>query len=391
LINVSAVREQIPSLSHVRYFNAGWAGPTPQPVIDAIEQQLQLETTFGTSAPPARERYSAAIADARAAFARILDADLHEVALTENTTRGLNIVLSGLASRLGLSDHVLTTDSEHHSGLIPLYELRRRNGIDLTFVHLEATGGAAGVLNAIDDAMTPRTKLIVLSHVMYTSGLCLPIREIQRLAHDRGVQVLVDAAQTPGHLMLDMHGRQCDYYAVPGHKWLLGPAGTGALYVRSDLIPELPPAHASLHAAVSFDTHGGYEPKVEDAAKYELSSFNGPLMTGAAAAVRFLTSIGVQEIAARVAVLSDRLRAGLTTIPGVELVSPPSGDLACGLVVFSVKGKASDRIADRLWDNHKVVLRPVPEPPSLRASVDFFNTEEELDDLLDAVRRIASE
>src|SRR5262245_50877437 len=149
-MDVVALRQQIPALSQVRYFNAGWAGPTPRPVIDAIERQLQLETTYGTSAPPARERHGAAIVDARKAFARILGAELHEVALTENTTRGLNIVLSGLASRLGRGDHVVTTDAEHHSGLIPLYELRRRNGIELTFVRLNAAGGAAGVLNAIE-------------------------------------------------------------------------------------------------------------------------------------------------------------------------------------------------------------------------------------------------
>jgi L-cysteine/cystine lyase len=390
-MDVSALRKQIPAISNVHYFNAGWAGPTPQPVIDAIQQQLTLEATFGTSAPPARERHGAAVADARAAFTRILGASSHEVAITENTTRGLNIVLSGLAGGLGRGDHVLTSDAEHHSVLIPLYELRRRNGIDLTFVHLNASGGAAGVLNAIHDALTPRTRLIVLSHITYTSGLCLPIREIQQLAHDRGVQMLVDAAQTPGHLKLNMHDWDCDYYALPGHKWLLGPAGTGALYVRGDLIPELPPTHTSVRAAVSFDARGSYEPKVDDAAKYELSSFNGPLMAGAAAAVGFLTSVGINEIAARVTTLSDRLRAGLTTIPGVELVSPPSGDLACGLVVFSVNGRPSGPIADLLWERHKIVLRPVLEPPALRASVDFFNTEEEVDELLEVLCRIAAD
>jgi selenocysteine lyase/cysteine desulfurase len=151
------------------------------------------------------------------------------------------------------------------------------------------------------------------------------------------------------------------------------------------------PAHTSLHAALSFDTHGGYEPRVDDAAKYELSSFNGPLMAGASAAVDFLTSVGMQEIAARITLLSDRLRAGLTAIPGVDLVSPAGGALACGLVVFVVIGKPSGPIAHWLWERHKVVLRPAAEPPSLRASVDFFNTEEEVDDLLDAVKQIAAE
>jgi L-cysteine/cystine lyase len=391
LIDVSALRHQIPATSQVRYFNAGWAGPMPRPVSHAIEQQLQLESTFGTSAPPARERYTAAIADARAAFARILGADLDEVALTENTTRGLNIVLSGLADRLGSGDQVLTTDAEHHSVLVPLYELRQRNGLEVTFAHLDPSGGAAGVLNALNDALTPRTKLIVLSHIMYTTGVCVPIAAIQRLARERDVRVLVDAAQTPGHLALDMHGWDCDYYAVPGHKWLLGPGGTGALYVRSVLIPDLPPTHSSLHAAVSFDTHGGYEPNIDDAAKYELSSFNGPLMVGATAAVDFLDSIGMANIAGRITMLADRFRDGLATISGVELVSPPSGDLACGLVVFAVNGRPSEPIADHLWQRHKVVLRSVPEPPALRVSIDFFNTEEEVDDLLEAIRRIAAE
>src|SRR5579872_2059156 len=113
MIDVARLRLQIPATSHVHYFNAGWAGPTPQPVIGAIEQQLQLEAKFGTSAPPARECYSAAILNARAAFTSILGAEVDEVALTENTTRGLNIVLSGLAGSLTHGDNVVTTTSEH--------------------------------------------------------------------------------------------------------------------------------------------------------------------------------------------------------------------------------------------------------------------------------------
>jgi L-cysteine/cystine lyase len=313
------------------------------------------------------------------------------VALTENTTRGLNVVLSGLASRLRHGDQILTTDAEHHSVLIPLYELRRRNGVDVHFVHLDPAGGTAGVLQALEGVLTSRTRLIVLSHIMYTTGVCVPIREIQQLAHDRGIQVLVDAAQTPGHLLLDMHGWACDYYAIPGHKWLLGPAGTGALYVRGDLLADLPPTHSSLHAAVSFDTRGGYEPKVDDATKYELSSFNGPLMAGASAAVSFLESIGLPDIVGRITMLADRFRAGLATIPGVALVSPPSGELSCGLVVFSVNGRPSEPMADQLWEEQKIVLRPVASPPALRVAIDFYNTEDEVDDLLLAIRGLAGE
>jgi selenocysteine lyase/cysteine desulfurase len=106
-------------------------------VIEATEQQLRLETTYGASAPPARERYMGASLSAGAAFAGVLGAPLHQVALTENTTRGLNIVPSGLADRLGNGDNILTTDTEHHSGLIPRYDLRRRNGLELRFVHFE--------------------------------------------------------------------------------------------------------------------------------------------------------------------------------------------------------------------------------------------------------------
>lgn len=390
-MDIAAIRSQIATTQHTRYFNTGWAGPMPAPVLAAVNQQLQLEQQYGPSGPPARDAYTATIPAARQAFARVLGADEDEVALTENTTRGLNIVLSGLGLRLQSGDEVVTSDTEHHSGLVPLYEFRRRLGVNVKFVNLDGAQGTAGILNALSDAITPRTRLMVLSHIMYTTGLCLPIAEIQKLATSKGVLLVVDAAQCPGQIPLDMHAWGCDFYAIPGHKWLLGPTGTGALYVRRDLVTDLPPLHSSLHAAAKFDAKGGYEPRIAEASKYELSSFSGPLLAGASAACDFVLDLGVEAIAERWQLLARRFRDGLKQVPGVRLVSPDGGELACGLVVFSIDGWPSAPVADLLWERDQIVVRAVPDPSAIRASVGFYNTEEEVDRFIAAVRQIASE
>jgi L-cysteine/cystine lyase len=386
-MDVTAIRKQIPATQKVIYLNTGWSGPSPQPVVDAIVAALQRENDGGPTTPPIAEFNRAARPRARAAYAGLLGVTPEEITLTGNTTHGLNIVLSALTWRSG--DEIITTDLEHGSGLVPSYNLRERYGVAVRIVHIAPLDTIPAIVAALEAAITARTRLILLSHIMYTSGLLMPLAEINQMAHRHGVQVLVDGAQTFGQIPLDLDAMACDYYAGPGHKWLLGPEGSGALYVRRDLLPVLQPAEVSSHAARAWDNTGNFEPAADSSEKFELTSTNAPMLTGVVAAIDFLQALGLPAIQQRWQGLAQQLRERLAAVPGVAVTSPPAGPTACGLVTFTVAGWDPRPLVAELWEREKIVIRAVPFPAGVRASVEFFNTEAEIDHVAATVAALA--
>ena len=388
-MDIVAIRQKIPTTKNVLYFNTGWSGPSPQSVLDAISQMLTFESAQGPTSRPVLDKHREAKAAARAAFASMVGASPEEIVLTENTTRGINIVLSGLTWQPG--DEIVTDDLEHSSGLVPSYQLRNRYGVSVKIATLSPADNEASILEKLEEAISPRTRLLVLSHIMYSTGLRIPLGEVQRMAHRRGARVVVDAAQSLGQIPLDMAALESDYYAMPAHKWALGPDGVGALYVRKDLLRELVPTAVSGHAALSYDQAGQFEPALDSPEKFELTTSSAALLAGATAALEFLQTVGMEQIEARWQALAEHLRQTLSAIPGVLVTSPPAGPTACGLVTFVPGGWEPRALVDALWARQKIVARAVSYPPAARISVDFFNTEEELDCVVDTVRTLIKE
>ena len=388
-MDIATIRNQIPATRNVIYFNTGFSGPSPQPVVDAIVRILQFESEEGPTSPQVQQKLREDRSATRGTFAGMLGASAEEITLTDNTTHGINIVLNGLPWQSG--DEIVTDDLEHASGLVPAYHLREHHDVAVRIVQLTAQDDTETILRILEDAVTPRTKLFLLSHIMYTTGLCIPLAEIQQLAHSKGVRVLVDGAQSLGHVPLDMHALHCDYYAVPAHKWLLGPGGVGALYTQRDLLPELTPTAVSSKAALSYDQAGHYEPSMSSPEKFELTTSSSPLLAGAAAAIQFLQEIGMDHIQARWQDLTAYLRGRLSTVPGITVTSPSAGPTASGLVTFAAEGWEPRALVNALWEREKIVIRPVPYPSGVRVSVDFFNTEQELDCVVDTLRTLLRE
>jgi L-cysteine/cystine lyase len=279
--DVESIRSEIPATASVNYLNTGWQGPSPRSVLAAVSQYLALEATTPTS-PPAIERKMETVRRAREAMAGLISATPEEVSLQQNTTEGINIVVGGLGLKPG--DEVITCCLEHSSVAVPFYYSRERYGVNAKIVALSARDSDADILTRFEEAVTRATRLIMLSHVTYGSGQLLPIGEICRLAHDHGAYVLVDAAQAVGQMPVDVRELDCDFYAFPGHKWLLGPAATGALYVRRDLIERLEPPKVAGRAAEHYDFQGEFRPKREVIDKFELTTVSGPLLSGLLAA-----------------------------------------------------------------------------------------------------------
>ena len=231
--------------------------------------------------------------------------------------------------------------------------------------------------------------MVFLSHIEYSSGLRMPIKEIRAMTKDRGIMLLLDGAQTAGHIALDMKDLDCDFYSIPGQKWLLGPEGCGALYVRQDMISELKPTHVSGRAVVSDHDPYRIEAITSSMDKFLLSSTSVAIQTGMLEAIKFVQEVGVDEIEARDLDLADACKSALQEVPGVTVQSPMTREDSSGLVTFSIDGLEPPEAVSRLWERHRIVCRQVAEPSCVRVSLHFFNTQEEVDQIVDAVAHLA--
>ncbi|MGH9313840.1 MAG: aminotransferase class V-fold PLP-dependent enzyme, partial [Vicinamibacterales bacterium] len=241
-MDVEAIRAQIPATSRCVYLNSGWQGPSTQSAITAVQEAFRAEAE-GPTAPTVHEQRLAVFRRSRQLLAGLIGAGVDEVAIQHTTTEGINAVLFGMGLKPG--DEIITCSGEHSSVIVPAYYARDRLGATLKIVRVTGEDSPAEVLARFEEAATPALRLVLLSHVSYSTGQVFPVRELAELTHRHGGFLLLDAAQSVGQMPVDVRELGCDFCAFPGHKWLLGPAATGALYVRRDLIRAVEPPKVS--------------------------------------------------------------------------------------------------------------------------------------------------
>src|SRR5438128_12121959 len=265
-----------------------------------MQARLQDEYAHGRIGPAAWEATSAIRNNARMGVARLLNADVGEIALTDNTGEGMNIITYGINWREG--DEVITTNHEHHNALGPLYQVRDRFGVAIRFADIGPLGERP-VLQPIANLVTPRTRLIVLSHVLWTTGVVLNISEVCAMGREFGIPVLIDGAQSAGAIAVDVKALGVDFYAIPGQKWLCGPDGTGALYVRRKAQGSMVPTYVSFFSVkheegVEWELH-------ENAQRFEMGGYHPAAIAGQAAALQWLEkTVGYEWLFERIAALN---------------------------------------------------------------------------------------
>ena len=383
---LAAVRAALPSLSAAIQFNTGSVGPLPAEVAAAMAELEAYERDFGRAQMEYWAEARQTADEARAAVAAVIGGDLDEVALTHAATDGMNIGTWAIDWHAG--GRAVTTCHEHVGGVGPLYSIHDRYGVDIGFAEFVGDASDDEIVAQFDRLITPGTKLVSVSHVLWTSGLVMPVRRIADLAHDRGAIVLVDGAQAVGAIPTNVRDLGVDLYAIPGQKWLLGPEGLGALWVRRELFGDAKGTFAGYPTFTSHDSRGNYAWQV-DARQFQTVGFHRPSVLGFGRAVGWLTMfVGLDFVYRHGAEMAHRAADLLGGIDGVELLTPR--DRMAGLVSFRVRGWEPQAAMDELQARTFCIMRTLPIVNALRISVGFFTAEAEIDRFVDGVRLLAA-
>ena len=352
-------RALFPVLRRFAYLNAGTFGPLAQPTIDAMEERNRFDHELGRGGKPWYDSVFELRTLARDALAALIAAPPNRVALTSSTTDGCNIVLSGFGLQPG--DEVVTTDSEHPGLLLPLHA--SRVSVRVAEVTTRPTSDA---LETILAEVTPKTRLLALSHVLWTTGQVMPVHELRR---ETGLPVLVDGAQSVGAIPVEVG--ELDFYTVSCQKWLCGPEPTGALYVRD---PErLRVAVPTYFAQQTIERDGSFVPK-DGALRFDFGWIATPALAGLHAAL----ASAPEWRFARAREMAERCRAALAA-RGHDVMS----DGEATLVPFVAPGDSADD-ARRLYDAG-VIVRDLPGTGWLRASCGWWTSDDDIERLIAAL------
>lgn len=383
---LAAVRAALPSLSAAIQLNTGSVGPLPAEAAAAMAELEAYERDFGRAQIEYWHDSVQRADEARATVAAVIGADLAEVALTHAATDGMNIGTWAIDWHDG--GRAVATCHEHIGGVGPLYSVCDRYGVDLAFAEFAGDATDDEILGEFDRLVTPGTKLVSFSHVLWTSGLVMPVRRIADLAHERGALVLVDGAQAVGAIPTNVRDLGIDMYAIPGQKWLLGPEGLGALWIRHELLADAKGTFAGHSTFSSHDSRGNRALQV-DARRFQTVGFHRPSVLGFGRAVGWLTMfVGLEFVYRRGAEMAHRAADLLAAIDGVELLTPR--DRMAGLVSFRIAGWEPQAAMDELQARTFCIMRTLPLVNALRISLGFFTTEDEIDRFVEGVRLLAA-
>lgn len=372
--------------------NAATSWPKPPGVKEAMVECLdQYGANPGRGGHKMSVQASRVLFESRVNLSKLFHIkNPNDISFTPNTTVALNQAIKGFVKP---GDHVIMTSVEHNSVRRPLEYLRQTAGVQVTYLEGDQEGKITP--SQVEEAIQPHTTLVAVNHSSNLLGTILPVAEIGEICRRRGVKLLVDAAQTAGTIPIHVEEMSIDMLAFPGHKGLLGPQGTGGLYVHPSI--ELEPI---LHGGTGSQSEAIEQPDVRPD-RYESGTQNTVGIAGLNAALKFIQNEGIEKIHNREWMLTQRLMEGMMRIDGVRMFGPPLGEAKTAIVSFIIEGMDSSEVAFILDQHYDIAVRagyhctPLAhqtagtlEHGAVRVSPGYFTTEDDIDALLAGVEEI---
>ncbi|HIW31372.1 MAG TPA: aminotransferase class V-fold PLP-dependent enzyme [Candidatus Paenibacillus intestinavium] len=380
---------------YIYFDHAATSWPKPEAVIQAVTHALVHD-----SANPGRGSHAMAVRASRVLFngrkqlAKLFGIkNPNDIAFTYNTTMALNMAIKGFVKS---GDHVIATSVEHNSVRRPLYELEENNNVEVTYIDADEEGHID--MTHLKQSFKENTTLIVVNHSSNLLGTIMPLEEISEIAHKQGVKVLVDGAQSAGIIPIDVEAMGIDMLAFPGHKGLLGPQGTGGLYIAPDI--DLKPL---LHGGTGSQSEAAYQPLVRPD-RYEAGTQNTAGIAGLTEGVKHVLAIGVEQIYAQEWELAQQLLKGLQEIEGVQCLGPQLGEPRTAIVAFNIPHIDPSELSFILDQHYNIAVRAgfhctptahqvagTTERGAVRASIGYGTTKEQVDVFIGAVAEIIAQ
>jgi L-cysteine/cystine lyase len=359
----------------ITFLNNGTNGICPKPVLAAINNSLNNSIENGVYGGGKKE-----LVKKLAAF---IGADKEEIALTHNVTEGNNIVCWGLPLRKG--DEVLISDQEHVGNALAWLNRAKLEGIVMKKIDIICSGEE--LLDRIKKAIGPKTRAITIPHIPCTNGQVNPVKEICALAKEKGIYSIIDGAHGPGMLNIDVKDMGCDAYVSCGHKWMLGPAGTGFIYVKKAMLDTVQTKFVGAYCDTGWDIETGIKGYADNAHRYYYGTQSAALFDGWSAAIDFQNTLGKENIESFVKELSTSLRGGLMELDSKVEINTPADLHLGGIIGFKFKEKDTAQFVTQLR-KEKTILRYVAESGlnSIRVSTHLYNTKEQVNSLLEKIR-----
>jgi len=371
--NIEKIREQFPITKNKVFLNHAGMSPLPKPVADAVRKYADEFANFGTTSKDWK-------GNAKSYFAKLIGATPEEIALIESTSVGLNIVANALHYPAG--SKIVTTDLEFPSVVYPW--LRRGLGVKVDYVkNVDWKILLADVEKAVDD----KTVAVVVSHVEYVNGFRHDLKALSEIAHRHGAYLIVDAIQSAGAMQVNARRDDVDFLSTACYKWLLSPSGAGFLYVKKELVEEFEPpfvgwASVSEDVFETIDFWDIWNLKLsETASRFEIGSSSVLSFIGAMESLKMLLGLGIENVEDRILRLTDHLIESVKDL-GMTLQTAEEKQNRSGIVNF--KTNRPQELAKRLREKRIIVS---PRTHGLRVSPHFYNTEEEIDELIDEIKR----
>ncbi len=380
------IRDQFTLSKDKVFFNTGTVGAMPKVVVDKmVEHTRYLAENVADWAykDDNKEEFISGynnLIPIRTRVAKLLNATVAEIAMTDNVTNGMSYIANGITLQPG--DEILTTDQEHSGGKGGWLVKEKRYGVVFkTAVVPKPAKSSSEVYDSIVKALTPRTKVLMLSHMISGSGAILPVKELCAEASKRGIFTVLDGAQTIGQIKVDVKDLGCDVYLGCFHKWMGAPAGTGFMFVKADRMKEI----WTTVASTKWDDHAD-----EGFRFTQRGTGNFPVLKGLEAALDFHAEIGPDRVYARIKFLGERLRTGLRQNKKVKIFSPSDETMCAGITVYNVDGLTGTQLQDAYWAKAKMRPRSQGDQFGVRHCTNIFNSPEEIDKAIAIVKELSA-